>query len=60
MNNVCMTQSEMNEAKVILLRAVQDMSPVSSVLGIELHLHRVYTIDINVQQLGPVQSSESR
>ena len=59
--NVCMTQSEMNEVIWICwLRAVQDMSPVSSVLGIELHLHRVYTIDINVQQLGPVQSSESR
>ena len=42
------------------LHAVQDMSPWSSVLGIELHLHRVYTIDINVQQLEPVQSSESR
>ena len=56
-----MTQSEMNEVIWICrLRAVQDMSPVSSVLGIELHLHRVYTIDINVQQLEPVQSSESR
>lgn len=51
----------MNEViRISWLHAVQDMSPWSSVLGIELHLHRVYTIDINVQQLEPVQSSESR